>query len=54
MDHCVQVLGVADALLRVVKRAQAAGVALDGRFGSPQLVDVPDRKDVRSGRVWRG
>ena len=53
VDHRVEVLGVADALLRVVERAQAARVALDGRFGAPELVDVADRQDVRAGGVSR-
>ena len=53
VDHGVQVLGVADALLRVVERAQAARVALDGRFGAPELVDLAHREDVRARGVAR-
>ncbi len=46
-------LGVADALLRVVERAEAAGVALDRRFGASELLEGPYREDVRAGGVLR-
>ena len=47
MSTSFRSLGAADALLRVVERAQPAGVALDGRLGAAELVDLAHRDDAR-------